>query len=154
MKMRLRVNGKTYTVDVDPEKPLLWLLREDIGLTGTKYSCGIGICGCCTVLVDGTAVHSCVVDVETVKNSAVTTIEGLDSDVGTAVKEAWIAEQVPQCGYCQPGMIMQASSLLSQNSDPSDDDINDTMTTLCRCGTYQRVRAGIKRAAAAIKEQK
>jgi aerobic-type carbon monoxide dehydrogenase small subunit (CoxS/CutS family) len=154
MKMTLRVNGRLHRVDVDPQKPLLWVLREDIGLNGTKYSCGIGICGCCSVLVDGAAVHSCVVAVGSVGNSEVITIEGLNSDVGIAVKEAWIAEQVPQCGYCHPGQIIKASYLLSQNPEPTDADIDETMTNLCRCGTYQRIRGGIKRAAANIKEQK
>lgn len=153
MKM-LKVNGRLHRIDVEPQKPLLWVLREDIGLNGTKYSCGIGICGCCTVLVDGSAIHSCMVTVGDVGDSEIITIEGLNSDVGKAVKEAWIAEQVPQCGYCQPAQIIKATYLLSQNADPSDADIDKTMTCLCRCGTYPRIRAGIKRAAAIKKEQK
>jgi isoquinoline 1-oxidoreductase alpha subunit len=154
MQTRIKVNGVLHCINVDPQKPLLWVLREDIGLNGTKYSCGIGICGCCTVLLDGSAVHSCMVTVGEVENSEIITIEGLSSDVGRAVKEAWIAEQVPQCGYCQPGQIMKATYLLSQNPDPSDADIDETMTTLCRCGTYPRIRAGIKRAAAMRKKGK
>jgi isoquinoline 1-oxidoreductase alpha subunit len=154
VQTKIKVNGILHRINVDPQKPLLWVLREDIGLNGTKYSCGIGICGCCTVLVDGSAVHSCMVTVGEVGNSEIITIEGLSSDVGRAVKEAWIAEQVPQCGYCQPGQIMKAAYLLSQNPDPSDADIDETMTTLCRCGTYPRIRAGIKRAAAMRKKEK
>ena len=154
MEKMLKVNGLFYRIDVDPQKPLLWVLREDIGLNGTKYSCGIGICGCCTVLVDGSAIHSCMVTVGAVVDSEIITIEGLNSDVGKAVKEAWIAEQVPQCGYCQPAQIIKATYLLSQNPDPSDDEIDKTMTSLCRCGTYPRIRAGIKRAAAIMKAPK
>ena len=154
MDKMIKVNGRLHPIDVDPQKPLLWVLREDIGLNGTKYSCGIGSCGCCTVLVDGSAIHSCMVTVGDVGDSEIITIEGLNSDVGKAVKEAWIAEQVPQCGYCQPAQIIRATSLLSQNPDPSDADIDKTMTSLCRCGTYPRIRAGIKRAAASMKEQK
>ena len=152
MEKILKVNGNQHRIDVDPQKPLLWVLREDIGLNGTKYSCGIGICGCCTVLVDGSAIHSCMVTVKDVEDSEIITIEGLNSDVGKAVKEAWIAEQVPQCGYCQPAQIIKATYLLSKNPDPSDADIDKDMTGLCRCGTYPRIRAGIKRAAARIKE--
>ena len=147
MTKMLKVNGRLHRIDVDLQKPLLWVLREDIGLNGTKYSCGIGVCGCCTVLVDGSAIHSCMVTVEDIGDSEIITIEGLNSDVGKAVKEAWIAEQVPQCGYCQPAQIIKATYLLSQNPDPSDADIDKTMTSLCRCGTYPRIRAGIKRAA-------
>ena len=154
MEKMLKVNGRFHRIDVDPQKPLLWALREDIGLNGTKYSCGIGMCGCCTVLVDGSAIHSCMVTVGDVGDSEIITIEGLNSDVGKAVKEAWIDEQVPQCGYCQPAQIMKATYLLSQNSDPSDGEIDKNMTNLCRCGTYPRIRAGIKRAAAIMKAEK
>jgi isoquinoline 1-oxidoreductase alpha subunit len=154
MEKMLKVNGRFHRIDVDPQKPLLWALREDIGLNGTKYSCGIGMCGCCTVLVNGSAIHSCMVTVGDIGDSEIITIEGLNSDVGKAVKEAWIVEQVPQCGYCQPAQIIKATYLLSQNPDPSDVDIDTTMTSLCRCGTYPRIRAGIKRAAAIKKEQK
>ena len=154
MEKMINVNGHLHRIDVDPQKPLLWVLREDIGLNGTKYSCGIGMCGCCTVLVDGSAIHSCMVTVGAVRDSEIITIEGLNSDVGKAVKEAWITEQVPQCGYCQPAQIIKATYLLSQNPDPSDDEIDKAMTSLCRCGTYPRIRAGIKRAAAIKKKPK
>ncbi len=154
MKFSLKVNGKVHTVDVDPQKPLLWVLREDIGLTGTKYGCGIGVCGSCTVLLDGIAYSSCKIEIESVAGKEVTTIEGLNNSVGKAVKDAWIEEKVPQCGYCQPGQIMSASYLLSTNPDPSDDDIDEHMTNVCRCGTYQRIRSAIKRAAATITQRK
>jgi len=152
MELTIKVNGDSYTFDVDPEKPLLWVLREDMGLCGTKYSCGIGMCGTCTVLLDGIATRSCTVKAESVGDCEVTTIEGLDDNLGKAIKEAWIAEQVSQCGYCQPGQIMTAYYLLSGNPDPTDDDIEESMTTLCRCGTYQRIRSAIKAVAAAIKQ--
>jgi isoquinoline 1-oxidoreductase alpha subunit len=144
------VNRKFYTVDVDRQKPLLWVLREDIGLTGTKYGCGIGLCGSCTVLLDGSATPSCTVEIASVGSSRVITIEGLNNRVGKAVKAAWIEEKVSQCGYCQPGQIMKATCLLSINSDPSDEDIDKNMTNLCRCGTYQRIRSAIKTAAVTI----
>lgn len=150
MQFRINVNRRFYTVDVDSQKPLLWVLREDIGLTGTKYGCGIGLCGSCTVLLDGSATPSCTVEIASVGSSRVITIEGLTSRVGKAVKAAWIEEKVSQCGYCQPGQIMKATYLLSDNADPSDEDIDETMTNLCRCGTYQRIRLAIKRAAANI----
>jgi len=152
MQFRIKVNGKFYNVDVDPQKPLLWVLREDIGLTGTKYGCGIGVCGSCTVLLDGSATPSCTFEIESVGTKKVTTIEGLNNKVGKAVKEAWIEEKVSQCGYCQPGQIMKATYLLSNNSEPTDDDIDEHMTNLCRCGTYQRIRLAIKRAAATINQ--
>ncbi len=150
MQFSINVNRKFYTVDVDPQKPLLWVLREDIGMCGTKYSCGIGICGSCTVLLNGIASPSCTLKVESVGRKKVATIEGLNSKIGRAVKEAWIEEKVSQCGYCQPGQIMKAAYLLSHNPEPSDDEIDETMTNLCRCGTYQRIRLAIKRAAAKI----
>ena len=158
MEFKLKVNGKFYTVDVDSQKPLLWVLREDIGLTGTKYSCGIGLCGSCTVFLDGIATPSCTVKIEDADKEEVITIEGLNKyctmtklyKIGKAVKEAWITEKVSQCGYCQPGQIMKATYLLSHNPDPSDDDIEESMTNLCRCGTYQRIRSAIKTAAATI----
>lgn len=150
MVLIIRVNGNSYIVDVDPQKPLLWVLREDIGLCGTKYGCGIGICGACTVLLDSVANRSCLVEAKSVGNREVITIEGLNDDIGKVVKESWIAESVSQCGYCQPGQIMTASYLLSTNPDPSDSDIDESMTNLCRCGTYQRIRSAIKSAAATI----
>ena len=154
MEYTIKVNGSSYSVDVDPKKPLLWVVREDIGLCGTKFGCGIGICGACTVLLDGVASRSCIVEVESVGSKEVTTIEGLNEGVGKAVKEAWISEAVSQCGYCQPGQILSATYLLSTNPNPSDDDIDESMTNLCRCGTYQRIRAAIKSAAAIISTQK
>lgn len=150
MVLIIRVNGNPYIVDVDPQKPLLWVLREDIGLCGTKYGCGIGMCGACTVLLDSVANRSCLVEAKSVGNREVITIEGLNDEIGKVVKEAWIAESVSQCGYCQPGQIMTASYLLSTNPDPSDSDVDESMTNLCRCGTYQRIRSAIKSAAATI----
>ena len=154
MKFRIKVNGKFHNVDVDSQKPLLWVLREDIDITGTKYSCGIGLCGGCTVLLDGVAQSSCTLEIESVGKREVTTIEGLNNKVGKAVKDAWIEEKVSQCGYCQPGQIIKATYLLSNNLDPSDDDIDESMTNLCRCGTYQRIRSAIKLAAATINQGK
>lgn len=150
MQFRIKVNGKFYTVDVDPPKPLLWVLREDLSLTGTKYSCGISICGSCTVLLNGIATPSCAVEIKSVERREVTTIEGLNNKIGKAIKDAWIDERVSQCGYCQPGQIMQATYLLSNNSEPSDADIDEHMTNLCRCGTYSRIKSAIKRAASTI----
>jgi len=152
MHYTLTVNGQSYDIDVDPKKPLLWVLREDIGLTGAKYSCGIGLCGTCSVLVDGEARQSCILPIDEVGAVEVTTIEGLVDGVGKAVKAAWIKEKVSQCGYCQPGQIVKATHLLSTVPNPTDDDIDREMTTLCRCGTYQRIRSGIKTAASAIKK--
>ena len=153
MKFKLNVNGKSQTVDVDREKPLLWVLREELELTGTKFGCGNGICGSCAVLVDGEIEKSCLLDVADVASKVITTIEGLDGPVGETVKEAWLAEEVSQCGYCQPGQILTATHLLSNNPDPSDDDIDQAVTGLCRCGAYQRIRAGIKTAAKALREE-
>jgi isoquinoline 1-oxidoreductase alpha subunit len=153
MVLTLNVNGDTYPIDVDPQKPLLWVLREDIGLCGTKYACGIGICGSCIVLLDGVAVRSCVVTAGSVGSRPITTIEGLDDDLAHVVKDAWLAENVSQCGYCQPGQIMAAYYLLSNNPDPTDIDIEESMTNLCRCGTYQRIREAIKRAATELRQQ-
>jgi len=152
MQFSINVNRKLYTVDVDPQKPLLWVLREDIGMCGTKYGCGIGICGSCTVLLDGSATPSCTVEIESVESRRVITIEGLNDKVGKAVKEAWIEEKVSQCDYCQPGQIINAYHLLSNNPEPTDDDINESMSNLCRCGTYQRIRAAIKKAAVTINQ--
>lgn len=143
----LRVNGVFRTVDVPSDVPLLWVLREHLGLRGTKYGCGIGQCGACTVHVDGRAVRSCLLPVGSVGAASVTTIEALDTQPGAAVQDAWIAEQVPQCGYCQPGFLMAAAALLAANPDPSDDDIDRTITNLCRCGTQGRIRRAIHRAA-------
>src|SRR5688572_6958317 len=145
---RLTINGTSRDVDVDPDTPLLWVIREQIGLTGTKYGCGVAACGACTVQIDGVATRSCVLPVSAVEASQqITTIEGLSTDSSHPVQKAWLALDVPQCGYCQAGMIMAAASLLQQNPNPSDEDINAEITNICRCGTYNRVRAAIKLAA-------
>lgn len=147
----LNVNGRDYTVDVPPEMPLLWALRDIIGLTGTKYACGISQCGSCTVHLDGRPTLSCGFAVGDVGDRKVTTIEGLSPDASHALQEAWIAEEVPQCGYCQPGQIMAAAGLLANNSDPSDEEIGRAMArNICRCGTYDRIQRAIHRAAAQI----
>ena len=144
---RLTVNGKLHTLDIEPEMPLLWALRNEIGLTGTKYGCGIAQCGACTVLVDGKPVRSCVLPVSGAEGKAITTIEGLGTEGRPhPVQEAWVAEDVPQCGYCQSGQILSAVALLKQKPQPTDADI-DTITNICRCGTYVRVRRAIHRAA-------
>lgn len=141
---KLTVNGKQVDLDVDGATPLLWVLREQLGLTGTKYSCGIGTCGSCTVHIDGEAVRSCMRPVSSVKASQkITTIEGLSSDNSHPVQSAWNELDVPQCGYCQPGMIMSAAALLTKNPNPSDADIDASITNICRCGTFNRVRQGI-----------
>jgi aerobic-type carbon monoxide dehydrogenase small subunit (CoxS/CutS family) len=144
----LEVNGKKYDFDVGPDTPLLWVLRETLGLTGTKFGCGMALCGACTVHVEGEAVRSCVTPVSSVSGKKITTIEGIGKTrVGQAVQEAWIADDVPQCGYCQSGQIMNAVALLKKNPKPSEADIDDSMSEiLCRCGTYQRIRRAIHRA--------
>ena len=145
----LSVNGEARTLDVDPATPLLWVLRDTLGLTGTKYSCGIAVCGACTVHVDGAPVRACVTPLSAVANKSVTTIEGLSKDCSHPVQRAWIALDVPQCGYCQSGQIMAAASLLAKNPKPNDADIDQAMSgILCRCGTYSRIRSAIKQAAA------
>jgi aerobic-type carbon monoxide dehydrogenase small subunit (CoxS/CutS family) len=141
------VNGRRQSVDVLPDTPLLWVLRDNLGLTGTKFGCGIAQCGACTVHVDGAATRSCVTPITAVAGKDVTTIEGLSRDRSHAVQRAWIAEDVPQCGYCQSGQIMAAAALLAAHPRPSDADIDAAMTNICRCGTYQRIRAAIHRAA-------
>lgn len=145
---RLTINGQARDVDVDPDTPLLWVIREQIGLTGTKFGCGVAMCGACTVHIDGVATRSCGMPVSAVEESQnIVTIEGLSPDGSHPVQKAWLAHDVPQCGYCQPGMIMAAAALLAQNPKPSDDDINNEITNICRCGTYNRVRAAIHTAA-------
>ena len=145
MKARLNVNGMVREFDADPATPLLWVLREQLGLTGTKYGCGVAACGACTVHIDGSPVRSCVRPVSTVgANEKVTTIEGLSPDSSHPVQKAWVALDVPQCGYCQSGMIMAAVALLREKPKPTDRDIDEAMTNICRCGTYNRVRAAIK----------
>jgi len=148
--IKLAVNGREYTVDVAAETPLLWVLRERLGLTGTKYGCGIAQCGACTVLADGAAIRSCVTPVSSVVGKEITTIEGLSADRSHPLQNAWIDEDVPQCGYCQSGQIMAAAALLARKNEPSDADIDTAMSgVLCRCGTYQRIRRAIHLAAAA-----
>ena len=143
----LNVNGQSYSVDAPTGTPLLWVLRDYLGLTGTKYGCGIEVCGACTVLVDGEPEKSCDMELGEAAGRAITTIEGLSPDGSHPVQKAWVAEQVPQCGYCQSGMILSAVALLRSKKNPTDADINSAMNNLCVCGTYQRVRKAIHRAA-------
>jgi isoquinoline 1-oxidoreductase alpha subunit len=145
--IKLNVNGRVHTVDVEPEMPLLWVLRDELKMAGTKYGCGIALCGACTVLVDGEPVRSCAAPVSTMAGKKITTIEGLAKPGLTKVQKAWIENDVPQCGYCQTGMIMAATALLAKNPRPSDADIDAAITNLCRCGTYVRVRKAIHAAA-------
>ncbi len=152
MQYALNINGTERHVDVDGDTPLLWVLRDTLGLTGTKFGCGRAICGACTVHLDGRATRSCVLPVSGLGSAHITTIEAL-ADRSHALQTAWIAEQVPQCGYCQSGMLMAAAALLTSHPRPSDDDIDAAMTNLCRCGTYNRVRRAIKRAAGMPEEQ-
>jgi aerobic-type carbon monoxide dehydrogenase small subunit (CoxS/CutS family) len=147
-RITFTVNDKRQTVDVGPDTPLLWVLRDTLGLTGTKYGCGIGQCGSCTVHVDGEAIRSCATPIDYCEGKKVTTIEGLSADLSHPVQKAWIEEDVPQCGYCQPGQIMAAVALLKQKPHPSDQEIDEVMRDiLCRCGTYPRIRRAIHRAA-------
>jgi len=141
--LELTVNGRVHRLDVEPDMPLLWVLRDVLGLPGTKYGCGIAVCGACTVHVDGEAVRSCAVPVSAVAGRKVVTIEGLPADGLQRIQKAWIEQEVPQCGYCHTGMIMAAAALLAKNPKPSDADIDAGMTNLCRCGTYGRVRTAI-----------
>jgi isoquinoline 1-oxidoreductase subunit alpha len=144
----IAVNGRSAAVEAAADTPLLWILRDSLDLTGTKFGCGMGLCGACTVHVDGRAVRSCQTPVSTLDGKKITTIEGLSPDRSHPVQRAWIAEQVPQCGYCQPGQIMQASALLAANPHPSRDQIDQAMSgNICRCATYQRIRRAIERAA-------
>jgi len=140
---KFNVNGKAVSVDVEPEMPLLWVLRDELGLTGSKYGCGIALCGACTVHVDGQATRSCVLPVSAVEGKKITTIEALSKDGAHPVQKAWVQLQVPQCGYCQSGMIMAVAALLEQNKNPRDEEINTSITNICRCGTYARVRDAI-----------
>jgi len=144
-KLPLRINGVEKVIDVDPQMPLLWAIRDFVGLTGTKFGCGIGQCGSCVVHLDGAPVRSCLIPSSAATGKEVTTIEGISSNNDHALQLAWIAEQVPQCGYCQSGQIMSAAALLKKNPNPSDTDIDTAMSTvLCRCGTYPRIRKAIK----------
>ena len=146
--MQLTINGRTVEADAEPAMPLLWVLRDVLGMTGTKYGCGVAACGACTVRVDGQPVRSCVTPVSAVAGRRIVTIEGLGTRARPhPLQAAWLAEQVPQCGYCQSGMLMAAAALLDRRPKPTDADIDEAITNLCRCGTYQRVRAAIKRAA-------
>jgi len=149
----LRVNGTSHQVEAPPDMPLLWVLRDLVGLTGTKYGCGVSQCGACTVHLGGSAVRSCVTPVSAVGRAEVTTIEGLSDDGSHPVQRAWVAEEVPQCGFCQSGQIMSAAALLERTPDPTDEDIDQAMSgNLCRCGTYDRVRKAIHRAASEAKD--
>jgi len=146
-KIKLKVNGREYEVDVLPKTPLLWVIRDNIGLTGTKYGCGMALCGACTVHIDGKAVRSCVTPAASVVGKEITTIEGLSPDGSHPVQLAWVEDDVPQCGYCHSGQIMSAAALLAKNPKPTDDDIDTFMAgNICRCGTYQRIRHAIHRA--------
>jgi len=146
--VKFTLNGKPQTVDLSPEMPLLWVLRDTLGMTGTKFGCGMALCGACTVHINGDAVRSCITQVSTVAGKTVTTIEGLSTDASHPVQAAWIEEDVPQCGYCQSGQIMTAASLLAKKAQPTDADIDEAMRgNICRCGTYQSIRKAIHRAA-------
>jgi len=153
--IKLTINKQLYDLDVDPDMPLLWAIRDAVGLTGTKYGCGMALCGACTVHMDGEAIRSCMTPVSTAQGKDITTIEGLDSsavkDVAKAVQEAWVKLDVVQCGYCQSGQIMSAIHLLNKNANPTDNDINNAMSgNICRCNTYVRIRAAIKEAASSL----
>jgi isoquinoline 1-oxidoreductase alpha subunit len=149
MAISFTVNGRAATLDIDPETPLLWVLRENLSLTGSKFGCGIGACGACTVHLDGQAVRSCSIPVRVAAGKSITTIEGLaNGNMPHAVQAAWIEDQVPQCGYCQSGMIMAVTALLAKNTKPSDADIDAQLSNICRCGTYPRIRKAIHRLAA------
>jgi isoquinoline 1-oxidoreductase alpha subunit len=151
MSIKLTVNGESRELDVDPEMPLLWAIRDHLELTGTKFGCGMALCGACTVHIDGQPTRSCVTPVSAVAGKSVTTIEGLATAAGQAVQQAWIALDVPQCGYCQSGQIMSAAALLGSKPQPSDADIDSAMSgNICRCGTYVRIRAAIHQAATAL----
>lgn len=150
--MEFRLNGAPVTLDVDEDTPLLWVIRDEIGLTGTKFGCGKGLCGACTVHLNGQAIRSCITPVSVIAGQSITTIEGLaDGDVLHPVQTSWIENNVPQCGYCQSGQLMSASALLAKNAQPTDEDIDMAMSgNICRCGTYPRIRKAIKQAASQI----
>ena len=155
MSIKLTVNGQPHELDVEPEMPLLWVLRDELGLTGTKFGCGVAACGACTVHIDGVATRTCVTPVKAADGAEITTIEGLAAASGaeegglSALQAAWIAKQVPQCGYCQSGMLMAVSALLAENPQPTDEDIDAAITNICRCGTYPRIRDAIRDVTAA-----
>lgn len=155
--MQLNINGRSHEIDVEPDTPLLWVIREQVGLTGTKYGCGVAQCGACTVHIEGEPVRSCSLPVSAAAGKRITTIEGLSKDNSHPVQKAWAAIDVPQCGYCQSGQIMAAAALLAKKPKPTDKDIDEAMTNICRCGTYHRIRAAIHiaaggRAAAAVED--
>ena len=156
MAFTIKVNGSTHSVDVDGDTPLLWVLRDLLGMTGTKFGCGMALCGACTVHVDGVATRSCITPIDSVGNSAITTIEAIGTTAaGARIQQAWLDREVVQCGYCQSGQIMSASALLARNPHPTDADIDAAMAgNLCRCGTYQRIRAAIHTAAGAVAQEK
>lgn len=146
-QFNLQINGKRHQVDVDPDTPILWVLRDNLDLVGTKFGCGISQCGACTIHLDGEAIRSCMTSVSSVGDKSITTIEGLSKKANHAVQEAWLEHDVPQCGYCQAGQIMTAAALLDQNPNPTDQEIDDAMNgNICRCGTYVRIKAAIKTA--------
>ncbi len=151
--MQLKINGKSVSVEVEPQMPLLWVLRDELGMTGTKFGCGVASCGACSIMLDGKATRTCTLPVSMAEGKEITTIEGVSPDGQlSAVQQAWIEMQVPQCGYCQSGMIVAAEALLNDNPKPTDDDIDQAMTNICRCGTYQRIREAIH-LAVKMKEQ-
>jgi isoquinoline 1-oxidoreductase subunit alpha len=152
MALALNVNGTSHDLDVEDDVPLLWVLRDELKLTGTKFGCGVGSCGACTVHINGAAVRSCQVPVSAVNGQPVTTIEGLGAGTLTAVQRAWIEHQVPQCGYCQSGMIMAVTALLARNAAPTDDDLATAVTNICRCGTYVRIRAAVRTLAKRVEQ--
>jgi isoquinoline 1-oxidoreductase alpha subunit len=144
MTVRLKINGMVHDLDVEPDAPLLWVIRDEVGLTGTKFGCCIASCGACTVHINGEAQRSCMIPVGAVGDAEIRTIEGLSANGLTPVQEAWIEHQVPQCGYCQPGMIMAVSARLQKNPSPTDQQLSDAVTNICRCGTYPRIRAAVR----------
>jgi isoquinoline 1-oxidoreductase subunit alpha len=149
--VNIKVNGTSHGIDVEAETPLLWVLREEIGLTGTKFGCGIAACGACTVHINGQAVRSCSVAIGSVEGAEITTIEGLSPESKHPVQQAWLTEEVPQCGYCQSGQIMATAAYLKNNPNPTDADIDANLTNICRCGTYERLRRAVHRAAALMR---
>ncbi len=151
--MELKINGKIYEVNVEPNMPLLWVLRDELNLTGTKYGCGVAFCGACTVHLDGQPVRSCVLPAAALAGKEITTIEGIaENDLLTKIQEAWVAQQVPQCGYCQSGMIMAVEGLLKQNPSPTEEELETAITNICRCGTYQRVKEAVMELSKEAKE--
>jgi isoquinoline 1-oxidoreductase subunit alpha len=151
MKAALRINGQLRDVDADPQTPLLWVLRDHLGMTGTKFGCGIGQCGACTIHFNGVATRSCLLPLTAAANAQITTIEGLSENASHPLQQLWMTDNVPQCGYCQAGMLMAAAALLKDNTNPSDEDIDAAITNICRCGTYPRIRTAIHKAAAQLR---